>query len=119
MQTNKQGDQVMALFGGDKKNGKTVSDSEFSWKSNFLKINGRFLETGGLIGTCRVPLNAIETVVIETIEPMDSLNVLKAAKEAMSPRVILIGKGTRLTYIKVGLDIANDIQEWLLDKIDR
>ncbi|CAM5220888.1 hypothetical protein UACE39S_00963 [Ureibacillus acetophenoni] len=36
----------------------------------------------------------------------------------MSPRVILIGKGTRLAYLKVGIDIANDVQEWLLGVVD-
>ncbi|MFY3790429.1 hypothetical protein ACOQFO_01725 [Ureibacillus sp. MALMAid1270] len=106
----------MGFFRG--KNGVNVTDSEFTWKTNFLKINGRFLETGGLIGTIRVPIDAIETIVIETLEPMDSLNILKAAKEAMSPRVILIGKGTRLAYLKIGIDIANDVQEWLLGVVD-
>ncbi|WP_338449505.1 hypothetical protein R4Z09_25575 [Niallia oryzisoli] len=107
----------MGIFSGGAKTNKQVSEIEYSWKSNFLKINGKFLETGGLIGTIRVPLEAIETVVIETLEPIESLNVLKAAKEAMTPRVILIGKGTRLAYLKVGIDIANEVQEWLLERI--
>lgn len=104
----------MGLFSS----GKKVDEKEFTWKSNFQKNKWPiFLETGGLIGTIRVPIHAIETVVIETLEPFESLNIIKAAKEAITPRVILIGKGTKLAYLKVGIDIANEIQDWLLEKV--
>jgi hypothetical protein len=63
--------------------------------------------------------NAVETVIIETLEPLDSINVLKAALEAMTPRVILFGKRTRLAYLKLGIDIANEIQEWILERINK
>lgn len=107
----------MGIFSKGKKN--TFSESEISWKGNSIKINGAFFETEGLIGAVRIPLDAIETVVIETNEPIESFNVIKAAKEAMTPRVVLVGKGTKLAYLKVGIDGANEIQEWILDKIQK
>ncbi|MGN4865229.1 hypothetical protein [Bacillus cereus] len=70
----------MSLFGT--KNPKTVTDTEFSWKDNKIKITERYVETSGLINFIRVPKKHIETVTYE----------IKAGKVAMSVDINLIRK---------------------------
>ncbi|MDA2450888.1 MULTISPECIES: hypothetical protein [Bacillus] len=44
---------LLGLFGTKKP--KTVTDTEFSWKDNKIKITERYVETSGLINFIRVP----------------------------------------------------------------
>lgn len=79
--------------------------SEYSFKHNFLKVNGDFLEIGGLIGTARVHLDAIETVAYSVKVP----GITMALK--------IIGCGVVLAEVNVGVDIMNEVQEWILTAV--
>lgn len=92
----------MALFGG--KNTLTATETEYSWKKNKIKIENGYLTSSGVINTIRVPLNAIETVVWS----------MNPAKATIIPTLKIIGKGVVLAEIQVGIDIINDIQDWIL-----
>lgn len=84
-----------------------VTNTEFIWKKNYFKIKDGYLKTGGTLNTNRIPLNAIETVVW-------SLNPLKPT---MTPPLRVIGKGVVLAEIPVGIDIIEDIQDWIVNNV--
>ncbi|PNK22282.1 hypothetical protein CBR59_31565 [Bacillus thuringiensis] len=94
----------MGLFGT--KNPKTVTDTEFSCKDN--KIKEGFVETSGLINFILVPKKHIETATYE----------IKTGKVAMSVDINLIGKGVILGIIAVGIDLKDEVQDWLLEKLN-
>lgn len=96
----------MGLFGT--KNPKTVTDTEFAWKDNKIKITERYVETSDLINFIRVPKKHIETVTYE----------IKTVKVAMSVDINLIGKGVILGTIAVGIDLKDEVQDWLLEKLN-
>ncbi|MGY3314657.1 hypothetical protein ACV242_003153 [Peribacillus simplex] len=95
----------MALFGG--KETSTVTDKEYVWKKNEIKIENGYLVSKGIINNIRVPLNAIETAVW-SINP---------TKPTIAPTLKIIGKGVVLAEMAVGIDIINDIQDWILKNI--
>ncbi|MBT2605629.1 hypothetical protein J7E55_21855 [Bacillus sp. ISL-53] len=95
----------MALFGG--KETLTVTDTEYSWKKNEIKIIEGYLVSKGVINNIRVPLNAIETAVWS----------LNPTKPTITPTLKIIGKGVVLAELAVGIDIINDIQDWILKNI--
>ncbi|MDH5161830.1 hypothetical protein [Heyndrickxia oleronia] len=84
----------------------TTTNTEFIWKKNKIVIDNGYLTTSGVINNIRVPLNAIETVVW-SINP---------AKPTLSPCLKIIGKGIVLAEIQIGIDIINDVQDWILTK---
>ncbi|HFV0310733.1 hypothetical protein [Bacillus mobilis] len=96
----------MGLFGT--KNAKTVTDTEFSWKDNKIKITDTYVESSGLINFVRVPKKHIETVAYE----------IKTGKVSMSVDINLIGKGVVLGTIAVGIDLKEEVQDWLLKNLD-
>ncbi|GIN87650.1 hypothetical protein J6TS2_40360 [Heyndrickxia sporothermodurans] len=85
----------------------TTTNTEFFWKKNRLIVENGYLTSSGVINNIRVPLRAIETVVW-SINP---------AKPTISPSLKIIGKGIVLAEIQVGIDIINDVQDWILTKI--
>lgn len=91
-----------------KKATRNVNDNEFTWKKNVIKIENDYLLTGGTLHTTRIPLDSIETVVW-------SLNPLKPT---IAPNIRIIGKGVILAELPIGLDIINDVQDWILEKIN-
>ncbi|MCM3675030.1 hypothetical protein M3699_14325 [Peribacillus simplex] len=95
----------MALFGG--KETLTVTDKEYSWKKNEIKIENGYLVSKGIINNIRVPLSAIETAVW-SINP---------TKPTIVPTLKIIGRGVVLAELAVGIDIINDIQDWILKNI--
>ncbi|WP_312498080.1 hypothetical protein [Bacillus luti] len=96
----------MGLFGA--KNTKMITDTEFSWKDNVIKITDTYVESSGLINIVRVPKKHIETVAYE----------IKTGKVSMSVDLHLIGKGVVLGTIAVGIDLKDEIQDWLLKNLD-
>ncbi|MCM3587349.1 hypothetical protein M3182_16550 [Mesobacillus maritimus] len=96
----------MALF-GSKSPEKIVSNTEFSWKANKIKIENGYLTSEGLINIVRIPIRDIETVTY-TIE---------GVKEALTPELNIIGKGVLLGKLKVGIDLKDEIQDWILERI--
>ncbi|HFK1513694.1 MULTISPECIES: hypothetical protein [Bacillus cereus group] len=96
----------MGLFGT--KNAKTITDTEFSWKDNKIKITDTYVESSGLINFVRVPKKHIETVTYE----------IKTGKVSMSVDINLIGKGVVLGTIAVGIDLKEEVQDWLLKNLD-
>lgn len=96
----------MGLFGT--KNAKTITDTEFSWKDNKIKITDTYVESSGLINVVRVPKKHIETVTYE----------IKTGKVSISVDINLIGKGVVLGTIAVGIDLKEEVQDWLLKNLD-
>lgn len=96
----------MALF-GSKASDKIVNQKEFSWKSNKIKIENGYLTSEGLINIVRIPIKDVETVTY-TIE---------GVKEAFTPELNIIGKGVILGKLKVGIDLKDEIQDWILERI--
>ncbi|MCC2483681.1 hypothetical protein LKM01_17805 [Bacillus pacificus] len=96
----------MGLFGT--KNAKTITDTEFSWKDNKIKITDTYVQSSGLINVVRVPKKHIETVAYE----------IKTGKVSMSVDINLIGKGVVLGTIAVGIDLKEEVQDWLLKNLD-
>lgn len=98
----------MGLFSSKKP--KTITENEFSWKDNIIEITeGGYLQSSGLINMVRIPLRHIETVTysINTLKP--SINV----------DLHIIGKGVVLGTLTVGIDLKDEIQDWLLDKLEK
>lgn len=99
----------MALFGGKKEELFTMEDSVIEFNKNILKIeesNGiDFLVTNGIIGMNRIPLKDIDTVVWG----LDGVGINTDLK--------IVGKGIILGQIKVGVNLAGRLQEWILLKI--
>ena len=91
----------MGLFGS----ALTKTDTEYSWKQNKISIENGYLKSAGLINTVRIPLHHIDTVTY-------SIEGIKIAQELK-----IIGKGTVLGTLKVGLDLIDEIQDWILNKI--
>ncbi|MFD1387652.1 hypothetical protein ACFQ4Z_12655 [Oceanobacillus oncorhynchi subsp. oncorhynchi] len=91
------------MFG--EKKGVKVNAETFTWKKNVIKVEGDYFTTGGTLVNSRIPVDAIETVVW-------GMNPLKPT---VIPKVKIIGKGTVLAEIPVGLDIINDVQDWILE----
>ncbi|MFF2287315.1 hypothetical protein [Peribacillus butanolivorans] len=87
--------------------GKAVSttDTEFTWKQNKIYIENGYLKSERLVNVLRIPLEHIETVTycIEGVK--------------ITPELNIIGKGTVLGTLKVGLDLKDDIQDWILERI--
>ncbi|MEI5986497.1 hypothetical protein VJ786_16445 [Sphingobacterium sp. PU5-4] len=96
----------MGLFGT--KNAKTITDTEFSWKDIKIKITDTYVESSGLINFVRVPKKHIETVTYE----------IKTGKVSMSVDINLVGKGVVLGTIAVGIDLKEEVQDWLLKNLD-
>jgi len=96
----------MGLFSS--KNPKTITDTEFLWKDNAIKITDTYVETSGLINFVRVPKKHIETVTYE----------IKTGKVSVSVDINLIGKGVVLGTIAVGIDLKEEVQDWLLKNLD-
>lgn len=95
----------MALFGG--KDTLTVTDTEYSWKKNEIKIVDGYLTSKGIINNIRVPIADIETAVW-SINP---------TKPTLAPTLKIIGRGVVLAELAVGIDIISDIQDWILKNI--
>lgn len=91
----------MGLFGSSLKK----TDTEFSWNKNKIYIEGGYLKSEGLINTVRIPLKHIDTITY-------SIEGIK-----ITPELKIIGKGTVLGTLKLGLDLIDDIQDWILNKI--
>ena len=91
---------------GDKKGTKDNADS-FTWKKNVIKVEGDYFTTGGTLVTSRIPVDAIETVVW-------GMNPLKPT---IAPHLKIVGKGVVLAEIPVGLDIINEVQDWMMDNV--
>lgn len=96
----------MGLFGS--KTAKVVTDTEFSWKDNKIKITDTYVESSGLINIVRVPKKHIETVTYE----------IKTGKVSMSVDINLVGKGVVLGTIAVGIDLKDEVQDWLLKNLN-
>jgi hypothetical protein len=92
---------------GSKEKGTVITENEFTWKKNRIAIENGYLVSSGLINVVRIPVKHIETVTY-SIEGM---------KEVLTPEIKLIGKGTILGTLKVGVDLRDDIQDWILEKI--
>jgi hypothetical protein len=102
-----QGEVEMSLF-GSKAEGKTVTDTEFSWKKNNIRIINGYLKSEGLINMVRIPIKHIETVTY----------VINTTKPSISVELRIIGKGTILGTLEVGIDLKDEIQDWLLEKLE-
>ncbi|KKK40098.1 hypothetical protein WQ57_01515 [Mesobacillus campisalis] len=94
---------------GVKQSGETVSEPEFSWKTNKIKIENGYLVSEGLINIVRIPVRHIETVTY-TIE---------GVKEAFTPELNIFGKGVLLGKLKVSIDLKDEIQDWILERVGR
>ncbi|EOO65512.1 hypothetical protein ACQVPJ_26240 [Bacillus mycoides] len=96
----------MSLFGT--KNPKQITDNEFTWKKNTIKITDMYVESSGLINIVRIPKKHIETVTYQ----------IKTTKPSMSVDINLIGKGVVLGTIDVGIDLKDEIQDWLMSRLN-
>jgi hypothetical protein len=97
----------MGLF-GSKTPSKIVTDTEFSWKTNKIKItDDGYLVSEGLIHFVRIPIRHIETVTY----------CIKGVKDAVTPEIQIIGKGVVLGTLQVEADLRDEIQDWLLEKL--
>jgi hypothetical protein len=92
---------------GSKEKGITVTANEFAWKKNRIAIQNGFLVSEGLINVVRIPVKHIETVTYS----------IEGVKEAIAPELSIIGKGTVLGTLKVGVDLKDDIQDWLIENL--
>lgn len=95
----------MGLFG--KSGEKIVTDREYSWKQNTIRIDGDYLLSSGVTTTVRVPVASIETVTW-------SMNPLKPT---IAPNLKIIGCGTTLAEMAIGVDIINDVQDWFMKNV--
>ncbi|MCM3454091.1 hypothetical protein M3685_09085 [Heyndrickxia oleronia] len=91
----------MGLFGSSLKK----TDIEFSWNKNKIVIEDGYLRSEGLINTSRIPMKHIDTVTY-------SFEGIK-----IGPELKIIGQGTVLGTLKVGADLINEIQDWILAKL--
>jgi hypothetical protein len=96
----------MTLF-GSKNSGVNVTENEFSWKKNKISVVNGYLVSEGLINVVRIPVRHIETVTYS----------IEGVKEAITPELRIIGKGTILGTLKVGVDLKDDIQDWLIENL--
>lgn len=92
---------------GTKDKGVQITENEFVWKKNRIAIENGYLVTEGIINIVRIPVKAIETVTY----------CIDGVKDAITPELRIIGKGTILGTIKVGIDIKDDVQDWLIEKL--
>lgn len=98
----------MGLFGT--KNPKTITDNSFSWKDNVIEITeSGYLQSKGLINMVRIPVRHIDTVTYS----------ISTTKPSMSVDLNIIGKGVVLGVITVGIDLKDEVQDWLLNKIEK
>lgn len=99
----------MGLFGSKESQKKKVSSNEFSWKKNKITLtDDGYLVTDGVININRIPIRHIETVTY-------SINV---TKDVAAPEIQIIGKGVVLGTLKVGNETKDEIQDWLLEKLE-
>ncbi|EEM16203.1 hypothetical protein COM13_28410 [Bacillus pseudomycoides] len=97
----------MGIFGA--KNPKAITDNKFTWKNNVIEITeDGYLLTSGIIGIVRIPVRHIETVTY-TMNPL---------KPSIDIDINLIGKGVVLGKIIVGMDLKDEVQDWLLERIE-
>jgi len=95
----------VGLFSG--KDTLNVTSTAYSWKKNEIKIEDGYLISKGIITNIRVPIEAIETVVWS----------MNPAKPTLAPSLKIIGKGVVLVELAVGIDLINEIQDWILKNI--
>jgi hypothetical protein len=88
--------------------GSTITDNEYSWKKNKISIQNGYLVSEGLINIVRIPTKHIETVTYS----------IEGVKEVFTPELQLIGKGVVLGKLKVGVDLRDEIQDWLMEKLE-
>lgn len=93
---------------GSKEKGITINENEFAWKKNRIAVQNGFLVSEGLINVVRIPVKHIETVTYS----------IEGVKEAITPELRIIGKGTVLGTLKVGVDLKDDIQDWIIEKLE-
>lgn len=98
---------ILGLFGKD--TAFKITDDAIKWKQNEIKIENGYIVSSGLINIVRIPLRHVETITISS----------EGIKEAIIPELNIIGKGTVLGKLKVGGDIKDEIQDWLLQKIEK
>ncbi|MBD5797722.1 hypothetical protein BHU24_18635 [Bacillus pseudomycoides] len=100
----------MGIFGA--KNPKAITDNKFTWKNNVIEIteDGYLLTSGiiGIVGIVRIPVRHIETVTY-TMNPL---------KPSIDIDINLIGKGVVFGKIIVGMDLTDEVQDWLLERIE-
>jgi len=100
----------MGIFGA--KNPKAITDNKFTWKNNVIEITeaGYLLTSGiiGIVGIVRIPVRHIETVTY-TMNPL---------KPSIDIDINLIGKGVVFGKIIVGMDLTDEVQDWLLERIE-
>ena len=97
----------MGIFGA--KNPKAITDNKFTWKNNVIEITeAGYLLTSGIIGIVRIPVRHIETVTY-TMNPL---------KPSIDIDINLIGKGVVFGKIIVGMDLTDEVQDWLLERIE-
>lgn len=92
---------------GSKEKGTVITENEITWKKNRIAIEKGYLVSSGLINIVRIPVKHIETVTYS----------IDGVKEVLTPEIKLIGKGTVLGTLKVGVDLRDEIQDWILEKI--
>ena len=97
----------MGLFSS--KQPKTITDTTFMWNNNVIEItdNG-YLQSKGLINMIRIPIRHIETVTYSII----------TTKPSISVEINIIGKGVILGSLLVGIDLKDEIQDWLIEKLE-
>lgn len=98
--------ETLGIFGKD--SAFKITENEITWKQNSIKIEKGYIVSAGLINIVRIPLRHVDTVSISS----------SGIKDAILPELNIIGKGTVLGTLKVGIDIKDEIQDWLLGKIE-
>ncbi|MGY3716163.1 hypothetical protein ACWE42_11650 [Sutcliffiella cohnii] len=100
----------MGLFSSSKNSKKKiVSEKEYAWNKNKIELtDDGYLLSDGIININRIPIRHIETIVY-------SVNI---TKEVAVPELQIIGKGVVLGTIKVGHDEKDELQDWLLDRLE-
>lgn len=92
------------------KSEKVVSETEFSWNKNKIEITqDGYLRSEGLINVVRIPLRHIDTVTYGIV----------GVKDVLTPDLHIIGQGVVLGTLRVGSDLINEIQDWILSKIEK
>lgn len=93
----------------EEKEAAIVTEQSFSWKKNCLEVQHGWLKSTGMITNARIKVAHIDTVVY----------VSNPKKPAIPPLLRIIGKGTVLCEMDIAPDYMEDVQDWLMDVIDR
>ncbi|MBM7661100.1 non-ribosomal peptide synthetase component E (peptide arylation enzyme) [Bacillus mesophilus] len=98
----------MGLFKSKETKTKVISENEFSWSENKVSITeDGYLLSEGVMNINRIPIRHIETVTYH----------INMTKDVAATEIQLVGKGVVLGVLKVGNELKDELQDWLLAKL--